>query len=122
MNEQKYAVINHATDSILDCEGLEGSELHNRLFNEDYFIIGTYQAKQFLGSKTFDAIEKVKEYEQDNFGEVFTDFSEPEKVVNMLAYIIGEEVLGECPTLQSNWDECLCLEQLAEIKLELEEL
>ena len=29
----------------------------------------------------------------DNFGEVYTDFSEPEKIVNMYTYIIGEEIV-----------------------------
>ena len=30
-----------------------------------------------------------------NFGKVFTDFSDAEKVVNMYVYIIGEEILSE---------------------------
>jgi len=40
-------------------------------------------------------VEVIKEYEQSNFGEVFTDFSEPEKVVNMYVYIIGEEIVSD---------------------------
>lgn len=70
-------------------------ELHFRLFNEDYYIIGTYKAKQWLGDYAFDAIEAIREYEQDNFGEVNTDFSDPEKVVNMYAYIAGEHLMHE---------------------------
>ena len=34
-------------------------------------------------------------YEIDNFGECYTDLSDPEKVVNMYAYIIGEQVVAE---------------------------
>ena len=34
-----------------------------------------------------------KEYENDNFGEVNTDFSDAEKVVNMYAYIVGEQIV-----------------------------
>lgn len=70
-------------------------DLHFHLFNEDYYIIGTYQAKQWLGDKVFHAIETIREYEQDNFGEVNTDFSDPEKVVNMYAYIAGEYLMQE---------------------------
>ena len=70
-------------------------DLHHYAFNQDYYIIGTYQAKQWLGDMAFDVIEYIKEYENDNFGEVSTDFSDPEKVVNMYAYIIGEEVVYE---------------------------
>ena len=76
------------------------SELHNNLFNEDYYIVGTYEAKQWLGEEAFDAIEKIKTYENDNFGQVSTDLADPEKVVNMLAYILGEEVLQGSEILQ----------------------
>jgi glycerol-3-phosphate O-acyltransferase len=71
-------------------------DLHHELCNTEYFIIGTYKAKKWLGDNVFDVIEKIKEYEKFNFGEVYTDFSEPEKVCNMLAYIVGEELLTEC--------------------------
>ena len=70
-------------------------DLHHHAFNEDYYIIGTYQAKQWLGDMAFDVIEHIREYEEFNFGEVNTDFSSPEKVVNMYAYIIGEEIVQE---------------------------
>jgi len=68
-------------------------DLHYHCFNTDYYIIGTYQAKKWLGENVFEIIEEIKTYEKDNFGEVNTDFSDPEKVVNMYAYIIGEEIV-----------------------------
>tara|TARA_R100001440_G_scaffold60324_2_gene80143 strand:- start:238 stop:585 length:348 start_codon:yes stop_codon:yes gene_type:complete len=70
-------------------------DLHHYAFNEDYYIIGTYQAKQWLGDHVFDVIETIKEYEQDNFGQVSTDLSCPEKIVNMYAYIVGEQIVYE---------------------------
>ena len=70
-------------------------DLHHYAFNEDYYIIGTYQAKQWLGDMVFEVIEHIREYEQFHFGVVNTDFSDPEKIVNMYAYIIGEEVVQE---------------------------
>ena len=70
-------------------------DLHYHAFNIDYYIIGTYQAKQWLGNMTFDVINFIKEYEQFNFGEVYTDLSDPEKVVNMYVYIIGEEIVSD---------------------------
>ena len=69
------------------------SELHNAVFNEDYYIIGTYQATQWLGDRAFEVIDIIKDYEQSNFGEVHTDLSSPESVVNMYAYIVGEQVV-----------------------------
>tara|TARA_B000000557_G_scaffold257037_1_gene249910 strand:+ start:2344 stop:2682 length:339 start_codon:yes stop_codon:yes gene_type:complete len=70
-------------------------DLHHYAFNEDYYIIGTYQAKQWLGDMAFDVIEFIKEYEMWHFGEVSSDFSSPEHVVNMYAYIIGEEIVND---------------------------
>ncbi len=70
-------------------------DIHHHAFNTDYYIIGTYQAKQWLGNHVFECIEIIKNYEQDNFGEVTTEFSSPEKIVNMYAYIVGEQVVND---------------------------
>tara|TARA_R100000664_G_scaffold21910_1_gene31311 strand:+ start:1325 stop:1663 length:339 start_codon:yes stop_codon:yes gene_type:complete len=70
-------------------------DLHHYAFNEDYYIIGTYKAKLWLGDMAFDVIEHIKEYETFNFGEVTTDFSNPERIVNMYVYIIGEEIVSD---------------------------
>ena len=53
-------------------------DLHNEVFNTDYYIIGTDEAKEALKEyDVFKAIEKVQTYEKDNFGEVYTDMSDP---------------------------------------------
>ena len=70
-------------------------DLHLNAFNTDYYIIGRYQATQWLGEEVFNIINFIKEYEMDNFGEVYTDFSEAERVVNMYTYIIGEEIVSD---------------------------
>ena len=70
-------------------------DLHHECFNKDYYIIGTYKAEQWLGDKAFEVINIIKDYEQDNFGQVSTDLSNPEQVVNMYAYIVGEQVVNE---------------------------
>lgn len=117
-------VIQHGLDNL---EGVSpdiiGCDLHSKLYNEDYFIIGYYEAEQFLNKVgVFKAIEMIKQYEQDNFGEVNTDFSDSEKVANMYAYIVGEEVLQESETLKNKWDDRLNQSDIDAIKLELEEL
>ena len=74
-------------------EDIDYSDAHHELFNTQYYIIGTYDATQWLGTLAFDAIAFITDYEHDNFGEIYTDLSRPECVVNMVAYIIGEQVL-----------------------------
>ena len=83
-------------------------DLHHEVFNTDYYIIGTHRAKEALKEyDVFEAIEKVLTYEKDTFGELYTDLSNPEELINALYYIIGEEVLyemlDESETLSDNW-------------------
>ena len=71
-------------------------DLHNEVFNTDYYIIGTARAKEALREyDVFDAIELVQTYEKEQFGEVYTELSDPEKLINMVYYIIGDEVICE---------------------------
>ena len=56
----------------------------------------------------FEAIEKVQTYEKNNFGEIYTygtALSDPKKLINMLYYIIGEEVLFEMMDGIEAWDD-----------------
>jgi len=114
MNLKEKTMREEARERIIEClkDGYTGyyCDLHNEVFNTDYYIIGTYEAKKALEEyDIFEAIERVQTYEKENFGELYTDLSDPEKVINMLFYIIGEEVLWEMlehsETLNENWDQ-----------------
>ena len=103
MQELKQDVKNYIIDQLNDDVGLDQhiSDLHHNLLNEDYFIIGYYKAEQWLKKDSiFNAIEIIKNYENDNFGQVSTDLSSSESVANMLAYILGEEILYNNDTFQ----------------------
>ena len=104
MNFKKDEVTKYALERIQELKDYDmesynqlvrDGDLHNEIFNTDYYIIGTYEAKQWLSDKVFDVIDYIKEYEQDNFGESYTDLGDPEKIVNMYVYILGEEILYE---------------------------
>ena len=114
MNILKQDVKDYLIQQLQDDVGLDNdiNDLHHYLINEDYFIIGYYQARKWLEKESvFEAIEKIREYEQFNFGEVTTDFSDEEKTANMLAYILADEILNENNTYQlfsrmsGNFDE-----------------
>ena len=116
-------------DAIADIiETLEGGydgyycDLHNEVFNTDYYIIGTWQAKEALNEYGFDAIETVRDYEESNFGETYTDITNPEALVNMLYYIIGEEVISDMydiAAFNNNWNNYADEETNAAIVSEL---
>ena len=69
-------------------------DLHHHAFNTDYYIIGRHRATEWLGQEVFNVIDYIKEYEQENFGSVSTDFSEPEHVVNTYVYILGDRIIN----------------------------
>lgn len=86
-------IIDLINDEVLTNENRE--EWHFHAFNEDYYIVYHAAAIEWLKTHdldAFEAIEIVKEYEEDNFGEMNTDIN-PESIVNMLAYIYGEEII-----------------------------
>lgn len=99
-NKKHEAMKEQAIADIIETleNGFDGyyCDLHNEVFNTDYYIIGTYQAKEALREyDVFEAIELVQTYEKEQFGKVYTDLSDPEKLVNMVYYIVGDEVIGE---------------------------
>ena len=97
MNYKLEEITNRFVDRIKDYEidfiNENWDDLHHEIFNTDWFIIGRHQATKWLGDRVFDVIRHIKDYELDNFGEVHTDLSEPEHIVNMYVYIIGERVV-----------------------------
>lgn len=107
-------------------EDIYPSDLHHEMFNTDYFVIYRGDAIDELEHYgVFNAIDDVAEWELDNFGEVnHKDLTEPTQLMNMLTYIIGNDALNECKTLEKalNDDAQLSLSQLKAIKKELEAL
>ena len=103
MNLLKQDVKDYLIQQLQDDVGLDNdiNELHHYLINEDYFLIGYYNCRKWLEKESvFEAIEKIKDYEQSNFGEITTDFSNEEQTANMLAYVLADEILNENNTYQ----------------------
>lgn len=102
-------LLHHVINTIKDQQLTNFDELHYHAFNEDYYIIGYYRADQWLKShdiSPWEAIEKVIEWEQGVIGEVCLkpEAINSEKIVNMYAFILGEELLSEFDLDQSPED------------------
>lgn len=94
--EMRKDAIENIIDVLADGYSERYCDLHNEVFNTDYYVSNNSEAKEMLGDDVYYAIGRIYDYEKDNFGEVYTDLSEPMKIVNMLYYIIGEDVMYEC--------------------------
>ena len=109
MDHKREEIKEHLDDYLADnrtqYDDIEDARdrLHHDAFNSDYYIIGRYQATKWLGDEAFNVIEFIKDYEQENYGRVLSDLSEPEKVVNMYTYIIGQELVNEYLNQIEEW-------------------
>lgn len=84
-------------------EGFEGDtfDLAMEIANNDYYIIGAAEAGKALNEYgVFNAIEKVTQYEEANFGEVDTDTSNPEELATALFLAITSDVINK-----NFWDQ-----------------
>lgn len=123
----KESMRQEAISDIISCleDGYTGyyADLHHEVFNTDYYVLGYKNAVDVLEEYgVFDAIEEVMEYEKDNFGEVYTEVWDPEKLANMLYYVIGEEVIGEMydiPIFEEMWNDEATEESNQEIITEM---
>jgi hypothetical protein len=95
INSIQEELTQYVEDSRNDFD-FESEDLHHHLFNEDYYIIGYHKASEWLKKHNVDAFEGiafVQDYENFNFGEART-YDNAETLVNMIVYIIGEDVVN----------------------------
>ena len=99
----KYFTDEEIKETLLDnLDGYEGidsytfDDVFNDLFNSDYYIIGYKKAEEALKEYgIFKALEEVQEFDVENFGHWDTDYSDPEKVANVLEYIHANEYMQD---------------------------
>jgi len=87
-------IIDLLNDGVITDDNLEDTHFH--AFNADYYIIGYFQAEQWLEEhdiSAYEAIQEVVDYENGNFGEVNIDIN-AESVVNTYVYVQGEKLLS----------------------------
>lgn len=99
--ELKEELALHVQDAIIDgvITDENQDEWHHLCFNQDFYIIGYWECQKWLSKHKIDTVEAInfcKEYQKNNFGEIYTSFDNYETIVNNYAYIIGEEFLNEC--------------------------
>lgn len=83
-------------DVYEDIDSYTFEDVFNDLFNSDYYIIGYREAEDALKEYgIFKALEEVQEFDVENFGEWDTDYTDPEKVANMLEYIHASEYMQD---------------------------
>lgn len=109
MLQNKEEVLDEILDRVEDYEGSDFDTFENEVFSDEernvYYNEAKDELEKFVSDEDLDgystvdgvfgAIELIKEYENNEFGEVNTDFSNPCDIANMIDYIRGENVFGE---------------------------
>lgn len=89
-DEVEVQLINAFADDILD--GVSTVDMHHEVYNRDNTYVYTADAKRDLELiGTFNAIQTVMQYEQDNFGQTAPaeKYGNPCWVADMVVYILG---------------------------------
>lgn len=107
INEIQYYKYDEIKNELLDyvennnltlSEALQDDDLHFKVYNSDYFIVGYYNAEQWLikddRNYTFDVLEYVQEQEEIALGTI-EKITNAERLVNLYAYWLGYEVIAE---------------------------
>ena len=67
-------------------------------FNQTYYVIDNHVAKKWMEKHEVDVFGGMKicqKWEKETLGEVHTEYSGWEDVVNMIVFVIGWELLGK---------------------------
>lgn len=84
-------------DGVLTDDNQE--DWHHHAFNESEYLVYYARCDKWLLEHDIDVFEGIRicqDYERDNFGEdAVRRYTDSEKLVNMLVYIYGEELIGE---------------------------
>lgn len=105
-------------DMIHDYEGTYICDLAHEMYNKDYYIIGTYQAKEFLKKHFDDMCECIEAYEEE-FGEQYPYITNSECLATLLALQVANEIFNESKALEKVWGDTLEEEHINEFIKEL---
>ncbi len=103
LEQHASMILDALNDNRITDQMIRDGDIHHEVFNTDYFIISYYEASKWINENfgdAFNAINIVKEYELDTFGEMNTKV-DSESIANMLSYICGEQVISELNSFET---------------------
>lgn len=97
----KMEVLERLQDGEL--EGMEIADAMYLLYNTDYYIEETDQAKQFIKDNIDELLEALEDY-QFNVGEGYPDITNLQKLASLTVLYVAETLWNKLDTVQDNWD------------------
>ena len=97
----KMEVLERLQDGEL--EGMEIADAMYLLYNTDYYITETDQAKQFIKDNIDELLEALEDY-LFNIGEGYPDITNLQKLASLTVLYVAETLWNKLDTVQDNWD------------------
>lgn len=117
----KETIAREMIEELIQYEGLPLSDVLFEMYGNSYYIIGTYQAKEFIKNNLDEIFTTLGDYFVE-FGEFYFSLTDYEGIVNFVVYMIANEIWCDLETLELNlWDGDLTLELIEFIVDELKE-
>lgn len=97
-SEIKKEIANEMYVSFKNYESIQDMylcDIANEFYNNDYYIIGIYQSKEWLKKYFDDMLETIEYWEDETgkpYGQMITDV---EKLVTLVAYTVADTILYE---------------------------
>lgn len=108
-------------ERIDEFEGSYGADLVYDMYNQDYYIIGTYKAKEFVKENIDEVFQALEDY-QFQIGEYYRDIADYEKLASLTALFIAQEILNKTETIDEYWNEEITEEGIEKIKNEIQDM
>ena len=122
LTELQKEIRDEIIDELSNYEGNYLCDIPNYMYNEMYYIIGTYKAKEFVKENIDDVLEAI-EYWKDHSGMDYpNNITNYEKLATFTVLEIAERLLYNCETFNDNNNETLDDELTEKIIQELKEL
>lgn len=97
----KMEVLERLQDGEL--EGMEIADAMYLLYNTDYYITETDQAKQFIKDNIDELFEALEDY-QLNVGEGYPHVTNLQKLASLTVLYVAETLWNKLDTVHDNWD------------------
>ena len=122
LTELQKEIKDKIIDELQQYEGNYICDIPHYMFNECYYIIGIYKAKEFVKENIDDVLKSI-EYWKDHSGMDYpNNITDYEKLASFTVLEIGEMLLYSCESFNNNNNETLDNELTKKIIQELKEI
>ena len=118
MEELKEIIKSEIIENIEDFEGVYCCDLVYEMYNHDFYVVGIYQAKEFLRVHFDEMLETLEDYKL-NFGEDYPEVTNVEKLATLVILNQAEKLVNNLQVIKNNWDNVITEKIIEDIKKEL---